>query len=76
MQPGSIIVEEGDVVDGGHQIGLVGNSGNTSEPRHVQDRPVFGVGATGLPLELTAYTANGQAVEKGRPVGTSSSPTA
>jgi murein DD-endopeptidase MepM/ murein hydrolase activator NlpD len=72
MQPGSIVVGEGDVVDSGQQIGLVGNSGNTSEPHihiHVQNQPVFDPQATGLPLEFTDYIANGQAVERGQPTG-------
>ena len=32
MQPGSLTVAAGDVVESGQQIGLVGNSGNTSGP--------------------------------------------
>ncbi|MGE6516505.1 M23 family metallopeptidase [Lysinibacillus sphaericus] len=32
LQKDSVVVEEGDVLQKGQQIGLVGNSGNTSEP--------------------------------------------
>ena len=52
MQPGSLKVSEGDMVETGDLVGLVGNSGNTSEPHlHVHaeqggtDTPVLkGVG--------------------------------
>ena len=40
MQPGSLTVAVGDVVESGKQIGLVGNSGNTSGPHihiHLHD---------------------------------------
>lgn len=73
MQPGSLTVAVGDVVESGQQIGLVGNSGNTSEPHihiHLQDQPTFDpTSAIGLPLLFTDYLANGQAVELGQPVG-------
>jgi len=68
MQAGSLSVAEGDSVEQGQQIGLVGNSGNTSEPHihiHLQDQPAFDPGATGLPLEFTSYLANGELVESG-----------
>ena len=32
MQEGSVVVEEGESIQRGQEIGLVGNSGNTSEP--------------------------------------------
>jgi len=67
MQPGSIRVAEGDTVTSGDVIGLVGNSGNTSEPHihvHLQDQPTFDPGATGLPLEFSSFLANGQLVER------------
>ena len=68
MQPGSLMVTEGDSVVAGQPIGLVGNSGNTSEPHihiHLHDRPTFDPGATGLPLVFNSYVANGQPVESG-----------
>lgn len=72
MQSGSINVAVGDTVSPGDQIGLVGNSGNTSEPHihiHVQDQPVFDPRATGLPLDFSNYIADGQAIDVGQPLG-------
>lgn len=71
LQPGSITVAEGDVLTAGQQIGLVGNSGNTSHPHihmHAQDQPVFGQGATGLPMVFVDFVANGEPVERGMPL--------
>ena len=60
------------MVESGQQIGLVGNSGNTSGPHihiHLQDQPTFNPAtATGLPLEFTDYLADGMSVERGQPV--------
>lgn len=56
MKPGSVLVEAGDTVEEGQQIGQCGNSGNTSEPHiHIhhqrQDPTLFPVNfAEGLPL--------------------------
>ncbi|HEX2907716.1 MAG TPA: peptidoglycan DD-metalloendopeptidase family protein [Phototrophicaceae bacterium] len=84
MQPGSILVEEGDTVEAGQPIGLVGNSGNTSEPHlhiHLQNTSEllaydvegaitgFAEGAYGLPLRFSDYLANGEEVQLGEPVG-------
>lgn len=71
MRPGSVTVAEGDAVESGQQIGLVGNSGNSTEPHihiHLQDQPAFDSNATGLPLEFSSYLADGEAMEKGQPV--------
>jgi hypothetical protein len=68
MQAGSLTVAEGDSVTAGQVIGLVGNSGNTSEPHihiHLQDKPTFDPTATGLPLVFSSYVANGEAAEVG-----------
>ena len=68
LQPDSLTVAEGDSVMAGQLIGLVGNSGNTSEPHihiHLQDKPTFDPTAIGLPLVFSSYVANGQAVEIG-----------
>jgi murein DD-endopeptidase MepM/ murein hydrolase activator NlpD len=68
MQAGSLTVSEGDTVEQGQEIGLVGNSGNTSEPHihiHVQDKPTFDPSATGLLLKFSSYLANGLVVESG-----------
>jgi murein DD-endopeptidase MepM/ murein hydrolase activator NlpD len=82
MQPGSILVEVGDTVAAGQPIGLVGNSGNTSEPHihiHLQDQPELVIyddagqptgftDAIGLPLQFSNYLANGEPVEIGVPI--------
>lgn len=83
MQPDSIIVAAGDTVEAGQVVGLVGNSGNTSEPHlhiHLQDQPemfetdesgqIIGLtDAIGLPLAFSNYLANGERVESGTPIG-------
>jgi murein DD-endopeptidase MepM/ murein hydrolase activator NlpD len=83
MQPGSIQVQEGDTVKAGQFIGLVGNSGNTSEPHlhiHLQSQPEMFVvdesgqitgftDAIGLPLIFSNYLADGEPVESGEPLG-------
>jgi hypothetical protein len=72
LQQGSIQVAEGDQVQAGDPIGLVGNSGNTSEPHihiHVQtERELFLPEAYGLPMVLTGYSANDEPVDEGMPV--------
>jgi hypothetical protein len=56
LKNGSVLVESGDTVEEGQEIGLCGNSGNTSEPHiHIhhqrQDPAVFPINfAEGLPL--------------------------
>ena len=68
MQAGSLTVSEENTVEQGQVVGLVGNSGNTSEPHihiHLQNRPTLDPTATGLPLEFTSYVADGQDVESG-----------
>lgn len=56
LKPGSVIVQTGETVEEGQQIGECGNSGNTSEPHiHIhhqrQDPSVFPINfAEGLPL--------------------------
>lgn len=56
MKPGSLLIETGDTVEEGPQIGQCGNSGNTSEPHiHIhhqrQDPTIFPLNfAEGLPL--------------------------
>ncbi len=83
MQPGSIVVAEGDTVEAGDLIGLVGNSGNTSEPHlhiHLQDQlemlttdengTITGLtDAIGLPLTFSNVLENGELVEQSEPLG-------
>ncbi|MFW2380467.1 MAG: M23 family metallopeptidase [Acidimicrobiales bacterium] len=71
LQAGSILVEEGDGVQSGQPIGLVGNSGTSTEPHipiHLQDAPEFSLSASGLPLEFTNYWADGAEVVMGQPL--------
>ncbi|MBF9036608.1 peptidoglycan DD-metalloendopeptidase family protein [Rhodobacterales bacterium HKCCE2091] len=70
MQEGSVGVVEGEAVTRGQQIGVCGNSGNTSEPHlhfHLQTTPDLGTGV-GLPAQFEAYTADGMPVPRGEPV--------
>jgi hypothetical protein len=83
MQPGSIQLAVGDTVQTGQMIGLVGNSGNTSEPHihiHLQSTPeLFKIDdsgqivalsdALGLPIYFSNYLANGELIEAGEPLG-------
>ncbi|HML22684.1 MAG TPA: peptidoglycan DD-metalloendopeptidase family protein [Aggregatilinea sp.] len=83
MQPGSILVAEGDTVEAGQQIGLVGNSGNTSEPHlhiHLQDQIEMFVtddsgtitaltDTIGLPFEFSNVLVNGELAETSEPLG-------
>ena len=71
LQPKSIKVKKGDLVERGQPVALVGNSGNTSEPHihvHLQDTKMFGLGE-GIPLYFYHYMTDGKTVEKGIPTG-------
>lgn len=62
LQPGKIRVREGQRVRRGQVIGLVGNSGNSSEPHlhfHVGNRP-FSLEANGLPYTYDRFRVTGQ----------------
>lgn len=70
FKKGSIVVEDGDAVTKGQELGLCGNSGNSSEPHlhyHLQDGPVL-FDAAGLPAFFNDYVADGEPVERGEPV--------
>ena len=61
MKPGTVRVKVGDTVGVGDLLGLVGNSGSSTEPHlhmHIVDQPSFLVG-NGLPYEFTAFDASG-----------------
>ncbi len=64
MQQDSVRVQVGDEVRSGDVIGLVGNSGNSSEPHlhiHVQDTPdLLDVRAQGIPLPFDAMVVDGE----------------
>ena len=71
LQKGSVKVKAGDRVQTGQQLGLCGNSGNTSEPHlhfHLQDRAELFGQSRGLPFDFFNYKTNGVPVERGRPV--------
>jgi murein DD-endopeptidase MepM/ murein hydrolase activator NlpD len=73
FRPGSIAVAPGENVTVGQMVGLVGNSGNTSEPHvhlHLQDAPTPDAGE-GIPFFFSDYlsVATGEPVERGMPRG-------
>jgi len=62
LQPGKIRVKLGDRVKHGQVLGLVGNSGNSTEPHlhfHVCDRN-SPLASEGLPYSLTAFDLQGK----------------
>lgn len=69
----SLTVRAGDEVTADQVIGRCGNSGRSIEPHvhvHAQDRLDFPL-AQGLPMRFSRYEADGEAVEKGMPIGSS-----
>ncbi len=66
MQPKSLRVKTGDNVKASAVLGLVGNSGNTTEPHihyHLQDGPDMKT-AEGLPAPFSNLIVNGKPVAK------------
>ena len=62
FQPGSIRVAEGDHVERGDVLGLVGNSGNSIAPHlhfHVMNRPLS-LAANGLPYLVDSFSILGK----------------
>jgi|GEM_PF-1137940 len=72
MQPGSVQVTVGDTVEPGEVIGLVGNSGNTSEPHihiHAQtSADIYDPEAIGVPITFDTVFVNGEPVDDAFPV--------
>lgn len=67
---GSVLVKAGQQVKAGAQLGLAGNSGNSSEAHlhfHLQTTPDFGKGE-GLPAQFVNYLADGATVARGEPL--------
>jgi hypothetical protein len=64
LQAGTIAVKEGDAITAGTQIGLAGNSGNSSEPHlhiHVQNEvDIASPTAFGLPMTFADVLVNGE----------------
>lgn len=64
LQPGSIRVREGDSVQRGDVLGLVGNTGNSDAPHlhfHVMDGP-SPLASNGVPYGIDAFVVTGRAV--------------
>jgi murein DD-endopeptidase MepM/ murein hydrolase activator NlpD len=62
LQPGSLRVKAGDKVRRGQVVGLVGNSGNSTEPHlhfHISDAN-SPLGSDGLPYLLPAFEVQGK----------------
>lgn len=74
LQPGSIGVREGEVVEAGQPLARVGNSGFsalTPMPHlaiHLQDTPEPRLGEP-IPWRFCGYVADGRPVDEGLPVG-------
>jgi murein DD-endopeptidase MepM/ murein hydrolase activator NlpD len=63
LQPGSLKVKVGDKVRRGQVLGLVGNSGNSTEPHlhfHITDSP-SPLGSEGLPYVIDSFEVTGGA---------------
>lgn len=70
LQPGSIRVAEGDRIRSGDVIGLVGNSGNSTEP-HLHFHVANGaspLGAEGVPFVFDRFTRTGHSTGFGSPI--------
>lgn len=66
LQSGSLKVAKGDRVRAGQQLGLLGNSGNTSAP-HLHFHAMAGpspLGSNGIPFEHDHFTLTGQLVDE------------
>ena len=66
LQDGSISVSQGDRVTAGSPVGLVGNSGNSSEPHlhmHAQNYGTLRALAVGLPLTFANVLVDDELVE-------------
>jgi hypothetical protein len=71
LQPGTIRVHKGDRVRRGQVLGLVGNSGNTTEPHlhfQISDSPSILTG-DGLPYALDTFVHDGKRVHDEIPRG-------
>jgi murein DD-endopeptidase MepM/ murein hydrolase activator NlpD len=70
FKQGSVLVKTGQQVKAGEQLGLCGNSGNSSEAHlhlHLQTTPDFGKGE-GLPAQFVNYLADAAVIARGEPL--------
>ena len=71
LQPGSVRVAPGDRVRQGQVLGLVGNSGNSTEPHvhlHLQDTPRTYLGES-IPFYFHDYRLGDRLIARGMPTG-------
>ncbi len=72
MQEGSVAVAIGDEVEAGQLLGLVGNSGNSTEPHlHIHAQSVqdfYDPAAVGIPLEFANLIVDGEEQETAAPM--------
>jgi hypothetical protein len=69
LQESSLAVAQGDRVTAGTPVGLVGNSGNSSEPHlhiHAQNYPTLNTAAVGLPMTFAQVLVDGELEETAR----------
>ncbi len=72
IQEGTVAVDVDDVVVAGQQLGLVGNSGNSSEAHlhiHLQDQIVYGPQAESMPMDFYEVLIDGEYFDRAMPVG-------
>ena len=72
LQQGSVAVEVGDQVEAGDLLGLVGNSGNSTEPHlhlHAQDsQDVLDYSSAGIEIRFAEIEIDGEVTEDAVPV--------
>ena len=69
FKKGTVLVAVGDTITPGQELGLTGNSGNSTEPHlhyHMQNSPQL-LNSTGLPAQFQNYYTNGVFTERGEP---------
>ena len=69
LQPGSVRVHKSDRVRPGQVLGLVGNSGNSTEPHlhfQISDGPTI-LTSEGLPYELLTFVRDGKPIRNEMP---------
>ncbi|GAA0732832.1 hypothetical protein GCM10009430_46370 [Aquimarina litoralis] len=70
LKKGSVLVNLGDIVTKGQEIGQAGNSGNSTGPHlhyHLQNSPNY-LNGIGLPAQFRNYYEDDTLVDRGEPV--------